>query len=49
MVDTEEPLKTDTLQDNPKCPSYRGIRLKEVFKNLHIIAYAMPPIQFYAR
>ena len=30
---TVEPLKTNTLRDEQKCPSYRGVRLIEVIFN----------------
>ena len=34
---TVEPPKTDTPRDEPKCPSYKGIRLVEVFHKSHMI------------
>ena len=36
LVSTVGPLKTDTLQDRPKCPSKRGVRLIEVLNSLDI-------------
>ena len=33
---TVEPLKTDTPRDRLKCPSWRGVRFREVLKSIDI-------------